>query len=239
LADITQVRGRHAAPLERARGSAFRAADRHSRQVRLLKIAVPSLAVFGTLAFVLYVWFDPFREKDVQVDVGALSVSGDKLTMELPHLTGFNKRQDAYNVTAKSASQRLAAPGLIDLTDLEAVISMTDNTTATLKASTGRFDSTAELLTLNQNVTVASTKGYSADMQSAVVDFKAGTVNSQKPVKVSLNGGVVEAGGLSVLGGGDVITFQNGVSTRFQKTGTADGAVPGPPNATASQGSEK
>lgn len=205
------------APDGLARGGAFREADRHSRRVRLLKILVPGLAVLGSIAFVAYVLFDPFRAKDIKVDVGALSVSGDKLTMEMPHLTGFNRREDAYNVTAKSASQRLTTPGLIDLTDLEAVISMTDKTTATLKASTGRFDSSAERLTLDQNVTVASTKGYSADLSSAVVDFKAGTVDSQQKVKVNLDGGVVNAGGLTVLGGGDVITFRNGVTTRFQR----------------------
>jgi lipopolysaccharide export system protein LptC len=235
LADGTQMRERDAAPAGLARGGAFRDADRHSRRVRLLKILVPGLAVLGSLAFVAYALFDPFRAKDIKVDVGALSVSGDKLTMEMPHLTGFNRREDAYNVTAKSASQHLTTPGLIDLTDLQAVISMTDKTTATLKASTGRFDSSAERLTLDQNVTVASTKGYSADLSSAVVDFKAGTVNSQQNVKVNLNGGVVNAGGLTVLGGGDVITFRNGVSTRFQKPAAEKRAKPVRPSQIDSQ----
>jgi lipopolysaccharide export system protein LptC len=183
--------------------------------VRFLKVAVPSAAFLSALVFVLYTLFDPFRALEVSVDVGKVNVSGDRLTMELPRLTGFNKRHEAYNVTAKTASQKLTAPGLIDLTDLEAIISTPDKSKATLRALNGKFDSNAELLTLHKNVTISSTSGYAAALSAATVDFKAGTVNSDEPVKVTLESGVVEAGALSVKGGGDVIIFRNGVSTRF------------------------
>jgi lipopolysaccharide export system protein LptC len=141
--------------------------------------------------------------------------------MELPRLTGFNRRHQSYNVTAKTASQKITAPGLIDLTDLEAVIATPDDATATLKAASGRFDSSAEFLTLRNAVKVTSTKGYSADLRSAAVDFKAGTVKSDEAVKVVLDSGVVEAGSLLVEDGGDVITFDGGVSTRFQRKADA------------------
>ena len=198
-----------------SRGGAFGVAQRHSRLVRLLKYAIPTLAGLGIAGFLFFTFFDPLAREEISVDVGKLNVSGDRLTMELPRLTGFNKRQQSYNVTAKSASQRLTAPGLIDLTDLEAVISMPDKAKATLKAINGKFDSNAELLTLHDNVTVSSTSGYSAALTAATVDFKAGTVKSDQPVRVNLESGVVEAGSLSVSGGGDVIIFDKGVSTRF------------------------
>jgi lipopolysaccharide export system protein LptC len=216
LADVIESRVERRTASVRARGGAFGAADRHSRLVRTLKIAVPSLALLGALGFVGLSLFNPFARPDVKVDVGKLNVSGDRLTMELPRLTGFNKRHEAYNVTAKTATQKLTAPGLIDLSDLEAVISMPDNGKATLKAVNGKFDSNAELLQLHDKVTVSSTRGYSADLDAAVVDFKAGTVKSDDPVKVRLDSGMVNAGALSVTGGGDVITFNKGVSTRFQ-----------------------
>jgi lipopolysaccharide export system protein LptC len=154
--------------------------------------------------------------QDVSVDVGHLSVSGDRVTMELPRLTGFNKNQQSYNVTAKSASQKITAPGLIDLTDLEAIITMPDQGKATLTATTGKFDSAKEFLTLTEKVKVSSTKGYSADLSSANVDFKAGTVASQEAVKVQMQSGIVKAGSLLVQGGGDRIKFGGGVATRFE-----------------------
>jgi lipopolysaccharide export system protein LptC len=214
----------------RSRAGAFGAASRHSRRVRVLKVAIPTLALCGGTAFLFFAFFDPFRVKDMDVEVGTVSVSGDRLMMELPRLTGFNKNRDAYNVTAKSASQRLTAPGLIDLTHLEAVISMADKTTATLTAASGRFDSSKEFLNLNENVRVASTKGYSADLSSASVDFKTGTVKSEEPVKVSVASGEVRAGALMVKSGGSVITFSNGVSTRFETPQKKDAkADPGSP----------
>jgi lipopolysaccharide export system protein LptC len=216
LADIIESRGQRRAAGVLARGGAFGAADRHSRRVRILKIAVPGLACLGALVFVVLSLFNPFARETVNVDVGKLNVSGDRLTMELPRLTGFNRRQEAYNVTAKTASQKLTAPGLIDLTDLEAIISMPGNGKATLKALTGKFDSSAELLQLHDNVTVVSTKGYAAKLAAATVDFKAGTVKSDDPVKVDLESGTVEAGALAVSGGGDIIVFNKGVSTRFE-----------------------
>jgi lipopolysaccharide export system protein LptC len=198
-----------------SREVAFSAARRHSRVVRMLKVAVPTLAILGTLAFVLVAWLDPFRAKDVKVDLGKLDVSGDRLTMELPHLTGFNKRQEAYNVTAKTASQRIAAPGLIDLSDLEAVITMQDKSTATIRSLNGRFDSNAELLTLHDKVGVTSTRGYSADMKSAVIDFKAGTVKSNEHVQVNLTSGVIQANSLDIQQGGGTILFGGGVQSTF------------------------
>jgi len=209
-----------------ARAGAFSAAHRHSRRVRFLKVAIPLLALGGGALFLFFALFDPFRIKDVDVEVGTVSVSGDRLTMELPRLTGFNKNQDAYNVTAKTAMQRLSAPGIIDLVDLEAVISMADKTSATLTATSGRFDSASEFLKLNEKVKVVSTKGYSADLTSASIDFKTGTVKSEEPVSVAVASGKVSAGSLLVKGGGSVITFSGGVSTRFQAPPKTDGKAP-------------
>jgi lipopolysaccharide export system protein LptC len=209
-----------------ARAGAFSAAHRHSRRVRFLKVAIPLLALAGGALFVFFAFFDPFRIKDVEVEVGTVSVSGDRLTMELPRLTGFNKNQDAYNVTAKTAMQRLSAPGVIDLVDLEAVISMADKTSATLTATSGRFDSASEFLKLAEKVKIVSTKGYSADLTSASIDFKTGTVTSEEPVSVAVASGKVSAGSLLVKGGGSVITFSGGVSTRFQAPAKTDGKAP-------------
>lgn len=105
-----------------SREGAFHAARSHSRLVRFLKFAVPTVAVAGMALFVFFAWFNPFRAQDLKVNVGQVGVSGGRLVMELPHLTGFNKRQQSYNVTASTASQKVTAPGLIDLTRLDAVI---------------------------------------------------------------------------------------------------------------------
>jgi lipopolysaccharide export system protein LptC len=217
------------------RARAFDAADRHTRRVRRLRRLLPLLAIGTTLALVGLSFYNPFRapEQTIQVDVGTLNVSGDQLTMELPRLTGFNKKNEAYNVTAKAATQRLTAPGLIDLTELDAQITMADKNTATLKAKTGRFDSATEILTLSESVTVGSSRGYSAAMTSAVVNFKAGTVVSDQPVSLKLENGTVNGGRMSIAEGGNTIRFDGGVTTRFETRAVKGAPTELPPPETA------
>lgn len=198
------------------RDHAFAAANRHSALVKGLKITMPVLAALGALGFGAYVWLDPFHRPQASVDVSSLQLHGDRLTMELPHLTGFNRNQQSYNVTAKTASQRLTAPGQIELSGLDAVISMADKSTANLKALTGNFDSSAEILTLDKQVNVVSTKGYKADLTSARVDFKSGTVVSNEPVSVDVGAGKIRAGTMIITSGGQVIAFHGGVNSTFQ-----------------------
>lgn len=199
-----------------SRAQAFREADRNTRRVRLLRKAVPLIALSGVAVMIGLAFFNPFRPKEVEVDIGALTVSGDQLTMELPRLTGFNKRNEAYNVTAASASQKLTAPGEIDLKDLNAIITMADKETATLKAASGQFNSSTEMLTLTEQVSVGSTRGYNATMQNATVDFKAGQVTSQGDVTLNLENGLIQAKNLKIIDGGDRILFEGGVTTRFE-----------------------
>ncbi|MDQ0395792.1 LPS export ABC transporter periplasmic protein LptC [Labrys monachus] len=216
MADIIDSRGKGAPSAAFSRESAFHAARSHSRLVRFLKFAVPTVAVLGMASFVFFAWFNPFRAENVTVNVGQVGVDGGKLVMELPHLTGFNKRQQSYNVTAKTASQKIAAPGLIDLTHLDAVITMVDKSETTMTADGGKFNSDAEILSLQDNVKVKSTKGYDALLQSGTIDFKAGTVKSSDPVTVNLANGSISGNGIDIVDGGGKITFQGGVTAHFR-----------------------
>lgn len=203
-------------PSQTAR-AAFDAARQHTRRVRILKFVVPSAAILGIAGFLAYAFYTPSPEAPVDPTPRGAVIDGGKIKMDAPHLTGFNKRQQAYDVTASSATQAVSAPGLIDLSRLKAVISMPDKSSSTLAAQTGKFDSAKELLKLNEAVTVKSTKGYSVDLTSATVDFKAGTVDSGQPVTINLANGRIRGGTLAIQSGGGVINLKNGVSSRFQR----------------------
>src|SRR5215469_9964962 len=75
---------------------AFRSARRHSRLVRILRIALP-VTVVGTLAFmVLITWFNPLRMLKLPINIDNLVVSGTQITMERPRLSGFTHDARAY-----------------------------------------------------------------------------------------------------------------------------------------------
>ena len=73
---------------------AFRAARRHSRVVRILRVAIPLAVVLGFTGIFLITYFNPLRMlAKLPVDVGNLVVSGTKITMEKPRLSGFTQRR--------------------------------------------------------------------------------------------------------------------------------------------------
>src|SRR5438105_1563637 len=91
---------------------AFRAAVRHSRNVRILRIAVPAavvLALIGGIGFATLV--NPIRLlAKVPIDIGSVVVSGTKIMMQQPRIAGFTRDNRRYNLTAQAAGQDLANP---------------------------------------------------------------------------------------------------------------------------------
>src|SRR6478735_6768714 len=117
VSDVDQRGARILARSGRSDGKrAFRAAVRHSRHVRLLRIAVPlSVAVLlvGGVAFTALV--KPLRVlSSANVDVGSLVVSGTKIMMQQPRLAGFTRDNRRYNMIAQAAAQDLTKPDVVE-----------------------------------------------------------------------------------------------------------------------------
>src|ERR1700687_288790 len=126
----------------------FAIAARHSRMARALRIAVPTAVILAMTAIVFVSVFNPFRMllPKLPLDVGNLVVSGTKITMESPHLSGYSTDQRPYELWAKTATQDLTDPDHVDLNTLRAKVLMEDKTTVTLDARTGLFDSKPQSL---------------------------------------------------------------------------------------------
>jgi len=204
---------------------AYRRAQRHSVVVRLLRRAIPFGAAVAVAAVVAAAVLDPFG-RGQGLSLGPVSLSGTKITMEAPRLTGFRQGNRGYEVTASAAMQDVRKPTLIELVDLRARMVTDDaGSTVRLKADTGVFDTQKEQLEVRDNVEVTTDDGQRALLESAFADFKAGTVTSRQPVKVFLRDAVIEADGLDVSENGKVISFIGNVRTLIERTGAA---VPGP-----------
>ena len=90
----------------------FAKAARHSRMVRILRVAVPATVILLMAGLVTVQIYNPFRNilPKLPIDIGNLVVSGTKVTMESPHLAGFSTDQRPYEVWAKAAIQDLTDP---------------------------------------------------------------------------------------------------------------------------------
>ena len=212
---------------------AFRAAVRHSRHVRLLRIAVPlSVAVLlvGGVAFTALV--KPLRVlSSANVDVGSLVVSGTKIMMQQPRLAGFTRDNRRYNMIAQAAAQDLTKPDMVELHGINATMEMKDGAVFETVAKDGLYNTKTEQLTLTQNIVVTSSSGYQAFLNEAVIDVRAGKIVSEKPVEVKTATWTMNANGMEVGESGDLMRFDRGVFVTLMLEGkapviTSDGRKP-------------
>ena len=192
----------------------FAAAARHSRMVRVLRVAVPAAVLLAMASIVLISVINPFRilaPNNVPVDMSNLVVSGTKITMETPHLAGFSADQRPYEVWAKAAIQDLTDPDHVELRTLRAKVQMEDKSTVTMDARTGYFDSKQQMLDLRKDIFLQSSTGYEARMSQAYVDINKGTVTSDEHVDVKLLNGTLTADRLRIINSGEIVRFEGNV----------------------------
>ena len=205
----------------------FASAARHSRLVRILRIAVPVTVVLAMASIVVVSTFlNPFKIP-LKLDSGNMVVTGTKITMESPHMSGFTPDQRPYELWAKTATQDITDPDHVDLNDLKAKVLMEDQSTLLLDARTGRFDNKQQQLDLHKDIFLRTSTGYEARLNSAFVDMAKGTVSSDDHVDVKLTNGTLTADRLRITGGGDVIRFEGNVVMHLDKISTDD-AAPAP-----------
>jgi lipopolysaccharide export system protein LptC len=190
----------------------FARATRHSRMVRVLRIAVPGAVGLAMAALVGIATFNPFRAlASLPLNMDNLVVSGTKITMESPRLAGFTPDKRPYEMQATTATQDVTDPDRVELHTLRAKVRMEDATTVTLNSRTGMFNTKTQVLDLRKDILMQSSTGYEARLTHAMVDMARGTVTSDQPVDVKLLNGTLTADTMQVTEKGDVVRFENNV----------------------------
>jgi lipopolysaccharide export system protein LptC len=193
------------------RQAAFRAARRHTMLVRFLRLAIPVAAVLAIGSLIVMPFFAPLRGGLASVSLDSVGISGGKVRMEAPRLSGYRKDNRPYEVTAKAALQDIRNPTQVELETVIARLQMEREGWVTVNAKTGAFDTKSEKLRLIDDVVVRTETGYDMRMRTADVDFKGGTVVSREPVKVNLGTATVDANTLDVKDNGALISFEGRV----------------------------
>ncbi len=220
----------------------FVIAARHSRMVRILRVAVPAAVILALAMIVLVSVFNPFRMlmPKLPLDVGNLVVSGTKITMESPHMAGYTTDQRPYEVWAKTATQDVTDPDHLDLKTIRAKLLAEDQSTVTLVARTGLMDTKQQLLNLQKDIFLQTSTGYEARLSQAFVDMANGIVTSDEHVDVKLTNGTITSDRIKITGNGEVITFEGNVVMHldhFDTPGTpAEPAAPAAPEPAAHPG---
>lgn len=191
---------------------AFHSARRHSRLVRILRIAVPASVAAGLVIVTLTTYFNPLRMlARLPINIDNLVVSGTKVTMEQPRLSGFTRDARAYELTADTAAQDMTKPDIVELRNIRAKVEMQDKSSMVLTAVTGIYDAKGETLKLDRDILLRSSTGYQGRLSEALIDIRKGNVVSEHPVEVKMLQGTLNANRLDIVDSGDVIRFYGGI----------------------------
>jgi len=203
----------------------IRRARRHSAHVRLLRRGVPTVAVVGVGVLMILSWFNPLRAvTELPVTLDRVVVSGTKVTMEAPKLTGFTRDNRAYTVTAEAAAQDITNPTVLELTGIRGKMEMQNNGNVDMTAVAGVYNTKSELLTLTQYIVLISSQGYEGHLTEANVDVRKNYIVSEKPVEVFLPNGKLNANRMEVVDSGALLRFDGGVTLVLTLNEPAAGA---------------
>lgn len=192
-----------------SRAEAFSRAERHSRRVRRLKVALPLLAIFLAATFVGYSIVSTPATAPVQTK-GA-GVTEGKLVMDSPKLEGFTKDGRPYSVNATRATQDFDKQDIISLDGIDAKMPVEQENWARVEAVSGVYDRTANTLDVPTDILVTTTDGMVARLKSAFLDIANGSLKSVTPVDIQSHGSRVTADSMSVLENGMRVIFETRV----------------------------
>ncbi|MEP7029722.1 MAG: LPS export ABC transporter periplasmic protein LptC [Pseudolabrys sp.] len=199
---------------------AFHSARRHSRAVRFMRIGIPVAVLAGLAVISLMTYFNPLRMlAKLPININDLVVSGTKITMEKPHLSGFTKDARAYEFTADAAAQDLTKPDIVELSNIRAKLQMQDKSSVEMTAATGVYDTKAETLNLNRDILLSSSAGYKGRLSEAKIDIKKSNIVSDHPVELEFLQGTLNANKLEVVESGDLVRFHDGVNMMLMLNG--------------------
>jgi len=205
---------------------AFRAAVRHSRHVRVLRLAVPLTAAIALVAGTAFTYLlKPLRGlSGMPIEVGSMVVSGTKIKMNQPRLAGVTRDNRRYDMVAQAAAQDVTKPDMVELQGINATMEMRDKVVFKTSAKDGLYNTKTEQLTLNNNIVVTSSSGYEAFLNEAVVDVRASRIVSDKPVEVKTATWSISANHMEVSDAGDIMRFGRGVFVTLLLDSTTSGA---------------
>lgn len=216
---------RDAAELARA----FRQARRHSRLVKVLRLAMPLTTVvvagYYTLTLGIPAIWGPGRFK-----VDDVVLTADDMTMKNPTYFGLTKEGGRYEVRAKKAIVEFNKDAPIKLIDIDGDLMQANDVTTKLKAKHGLLDNAKSELELYDGIEIDASNGLKARMSRAMVYNKEHRVISKEPVDLTMPAGRVQGASMTMRTDTREATFIGSVKARLvpsAQPGQSAPAMPG------------
>jgi lipopolysaccharide export system protein LptC len=170
---------------------------RYSRAVRILKVALPLVAL-GLMASVFLLT----REETaggLRFSAADFAALDRGLRLAEPRVTGMTDRGEPFVVRAAWALPDGPDPELVTLEAVEAELVLADGRTVTLKARSGTIRPDARRVSLEGTVVVTTSDGYRAETERAEADLTLGTLTVPERVVATGPLGRIEADRLTAV----------------------------------------
>jgi lipopolysaccharide export system protein LptC len=200
------------------RGRTARAAAR----ARLAPYVSGAFAGVVVLLFLVFLYqtgtFSPAPPKPVE----ETRLPADQVTVTDSTITGLDRQNQPYSISATSAVQDKDKPNFIALEDVSGATNRTNGEVITFSSRNGLYNSDVKTLDLDTDVVVKSAGRFTARMDKAHVIVGQKRLTSDSPVTVELASGTIDANGVEITDDGNNILFLNGVKAHFTNTKSGD-----------------
>jgi lipopolysaccharide export system protein LptC len=144
----------------------------------------------------------------------------EQITSQNASIAGTDKNNLPFEIHAKSGEQDKALENIVHMQTVTSVFKRPSGSKLDVSSDTGRYDRKTKGLELNGNVVFSEGERFRAVMQKAAIDTQNQSLASQSPVKVDMQGTLIEANSLEVTSGGTRLLFKGGVKAHFEKKKT-------------------
>ncbi|MDP4824007.1 MAG: LPS export ABC transporter periplasmic protein LptC [Aestuariivirgaceae bacterium] len=141
----------------------------------------------------------------------------EQLTVGASRYTGSDKERQPYWVEAKSGIQDANNRDLVHMETVTGEMTRLSGEVLSLNSQKALYDTKTKALDLEGEVKLESRGGFVAHMSRARVVLEDKAVDTDVPVRVTFDAGVINAQGMKISDDGKRILFFNGVKARFQE----------------------
>jgi len=193
-----------------------RGVRRHSQFIGVLRWALPffCLLIIGVFLFSSGIVQNILAPESVEVQP---VIAENTVEMIQPRMSGLDKKDRAYELSAQTATQSTDDPTKVTLENITGSLMLNESDgKVTMSAKSGFMDSETNFLQLRKDIIITSKKGYTAYLTSADAKLKQKYVISNDPVLIVWDDGSIKANGLEVSDSGNVIRFFNRVKVNLK-----------------------
>ncbi|MCB1505474.1 MAG: LPS export ABC transporter periplasmic protein LptC [Hyphomicrobiaceae bacterium] len=230
--DAPRRRGEHTGAAGVIDTARIRRAQRHSRLIRVLRLALPA----GAIGIAIYYATTLFVASDLGSKIVRTTlpkIVPASLTMSNPRYRGFNKDGGEYELKAARGNPHPKNRNLVLLQTVEANLKSVDGTTTKMTARAANYNIPAEIITLHRNIEITSSSGGWARLKSAQLESKTGVITSTQPVELGNATTKITAKTLKILQKTKVMTLTGNVVANISPPKPAEQKAATPKNDTA------